>query len=75
MVLHIQSDASYLRRRHARSVAGGLFYLGNRGKPTAIKNPLDVLCQIIDVVNSSAFEAEYAVLFMNSRHSILIDLG
>ena len=80
MILHIQSDASYLSRRHARSVAGGLFYLGNRGKPTAINNPLDVLCQIIDVIVSSAFEAEYAALFMNARHAIYLrnileDLG
>ena len=80
IVLHIQSDASYLSRRNARSVAGGLYYLGNRGKPTAINNPLDVLCQIIDVIVSSAFETEYAALFLNARHSIYLrnilqDLG
>ena len=72
MILHIQSDASYLSRRYARSVAGG--------KPTAIINPLDVLCQIIDVIISFAFEAEYSALFMNARHAvylrnILEDLG
>ena len=80
MILHIQSDASYLSRRYARSVADGLFYPGNRGNPSAIKNPLDVQFQIIDVVVSSAFEAEYAALFMNARHSIYLrnileDLG
>ena len=76
MILHIQSDVSYLSRHHARSVAGGLYYLGNHGKLTAINNPLDVLCQIIDVIVSSAFEA----LFLNARHSIYLrnileDLG
>ena len=80
MVLHIQSDASYLSRRYSRSVPWGLFYLGNRGKPTAINNPLDVLCQIIDIIASSAFQAEYAALYMNARHSIYLrnileDLG
>ena len=70
MVLHIQSNASYLSRRHARSVAGGLLYLGNRGKPTAINNPLDVLCQVIELIVSSAFKAAYAALFMNARHAI-----
>ena len=33
---------------YARSVAGGLYYLGDRGKPTDINKPLDILCQIID---------------------------
>ena len=55
MVLHIQLNASYLSRRYARSVAGGLFYLGNRGKSTAINNPLDVLGQIIELAVSSRF--------------------
>ena len=42
--------------------------------------PAGCLCQIIDVVVSSAFKAEYAALFMNAQHSIylrniLIDPG
>jgi hypothetical protein len=43
MVLHIQSDGSYLSRPNAGSVAGGMFYLGNTGKPTHINNPIDLL--------------------------------
>ena len=54
MILNIQSNASYLSRRYARFLAGGLFYPGNGSKLTDINNPLDVLCQIIDVVVSSA---------------------
>ena len=57
---------------YARLVAGGLYYLGNRGRLTAIKKPLVILCQIIDVIAGSAFEAEYAALYLNTRHSIYL---
>ncbi len=36
IVLHALVDASYLVRSHARSVPGGLFFLGDVDKPTKI---------------------------------------
>ena len=67
MTLFIQSDASYLSRPQARSVAGGVFYLGNSQNPTAINGPCLALSTIIPVVVSSVAEAEYAAVFMNAK--------
>ena len=67
MVLYIQSDASYLSRSQARSVAGGIHYLGNHNSPTHINGAVHVLSTIIPVVVASASEAEYAALFLNAQ--------
>ena len=40
MVLHVQSDASYLSRPNARSVAGGIFYMGQSNKPELINGSI-----------------------------------
>ena len=66
MRLFIQSDASYLSRPKARSVAGGIFYLGNNNQPTTINGPCLTLSTIIPVVVSSVVEAEYAAVFKNA---------
>ena len=47
MTLHIQSDASYLPRPHARSVAGAIFYLGNVNQPTHINGSIHSLSTIV----------------------------
>ena len=67
MRLFIQSDASYLSRPKARSVAGGVFYLSNTHQPTSINGPCLALSTIIPVVVSSVAEAEYAAVFMNAK--------
>ena len=67
MILHIQSDASYLSRPGTRSVAGGIFYLGNRNQPTHINGSIHALSTIIPSVVASAAEAEYAALFLNGQ--------
>ena len=67
MILHIQSDASYLSRPGARSIAGGIFYLGNRNQPTHINGSIHALSTIIPSVVASAAEAEYAALFLNGQ--------
>ena len=67
MRLFIQSDASYLIRPKARSVAGGIFYLGNNNQSTTINGPCLTLSTIILVVVSSVAEAECAVVFMNAK--------
>ena len=67
MILYIQSDASYLGRSLARSVAGGCFYLGNKTQPTHINGAVMAVSNTIDVVVASAFEAEYAAVFITAQ--------
>jgi hypothetical protein len=67
MTLYIQSDASYLSRTNARSVVGGIFYLGNANNPTQINGAVNAISNIIDVVVASAAEAEYAAAFINAQ--------
>ena len=67
MILHIQSDASYLSRPCGRSVGGGIQYLGNLNEPTQINGPCHVISKVIDVVVASAAESEYAGVFINAQ--------
>ena len=67
MILYIQSDASYLSRPKARSVAGGYLFLGNANQPTHINGAIHTLSNVIDVVVASAFEAEYGAAFINAK--------
>ena len=64
MTLFIQADASYLSRPKARSVAGGIYYLGNAGLPHHINGAIHAVSAIIPSVVASAAEAEYAALFL-----------
>ena len=80
MVLHLQSDASYLWRNNARSVAGAIFYIGNKNHPKIINGSILALSTIIPAVVASAAEAEYAALFLAAQEAvnlrnILQDLG
>jgi Reverse transcriptase (RNA-dependent DNA polymerase) len=80
MVLHIQSDASYLSRPNARSVAGAIFYLGNANEPTLINGSIHAFSSIIPSVVASVAEAEYAALFQAGQdgawlRNILHSLG
>jgi hypothetical protein len=81
MIQIIQSDCSYLSRSHARSVAGGISYLGNANDDTTfINGNIFAFSKIIDVVVASVGEGEYASVFLNAQageyvRSILIALG
>lgn len=83
MQYRIHSDASYQSESGSRSRAGGIHYLGEDSSMTDTTPPNGaILCvsTIIDVVCSSAFEAEYAGLFINgttsqSIRATLEDLG
>ena len=70
MILHIQSDASYLSRHGARSVAGGIFYVGNIDQPTLINGAIHAISSIIPAVVASVAEAEYAALFLNGQEAV-----
>lgn len=67
MVLFSQSDASYLSRIQARSVAGGLHYLSNIGQPLMVNGAISAVSKVIPAVVASAAEAEYAALFLNGQ--------
>ena len=80
MVLHIESDASYLTAPKSRSRAAGFHYLSSRPadptKPPAAdaapppgNGAINVLCQILKEVVSSAAEAELAALFHNGKEA------
>ena len=80
MVLHVQSDASYLSRNNARLVAGAIFYIGNKYQPEIINGSILALSTIILAVVASVAEAEYAALFLAAQEAvnlrnILHDLG
>ena len=72
MLLFIQSDASYLGRSFARSVAGGCFYIGNKNQPTHINGSVYTISNTIDVVVASAFEAEYGAIFITAQIGVWI---
>jgi hypothetical protein len=77
MQLQIQSDASYLSRTKARSVAGGMHYLGST---ELINGPFYCTSKIISCVVSSAAEAELGAAFMNAQkgaqfRNTLMELG
>lgn len=83
MRLMVESDASYLSEPEARSRAGGLHYLGNYS-PSAgtnrVNGAVECMSTIIKSVVSSAFEAEYAALYLNGQtaqalRNTLRDLG
>jgi hypothetical protein len=77
MQLQIQSDASYLCRPKARSVLGGLHYLGTTDQ---INGPFFCTSKKISCVVSSAAEAELGAAFQNAQkgaqfRNTLIELG
>jgi hypothetical protein len=80
MVLHIESDASYLSVAKSRSRAAGYHFLSSAPKdPTKPPTPddppvpsngaINVLCQIMREVVSSAAEAELGGVFHNAKEA------
>ena len=82
MVLHIDSDASYLSVKNARSRVGGHFYLSTRSdldnkpptNPHPSNGPLHVVCSILRNVMASAAEAELGGLFYNAKEACVIQI-
>jgi hypothetical protein len=64
MQLQIQSDASYLSRSKARSVLGGIHYLGST---EVINGPFFCTSKIIPCIVTSAAEAELGAAFYNAQ--------
>lgn len=66
MILTVHSDASYLSESHARSRAGGIFYLSGPHDPVTpvpTNGAVHITSVILKHVMSSAAEAELAALF------------
>ena len=80
MTLHIESDASYLTANKARSRSAGYFYLSDASidtqkspkpdtPPPTSNGAINVHCQIMREVFSSAAEAKLAALFHNGKNA------
>ena len=67
MLLHVLSDASFLSRPKAGSVAGGLSYLGLTDDDDWVNHPISCHSTRIPVVCSFVAKAEYAGLYVAAR--------
>ena len=78
MCLWIDSDTSFASIRNARSRVGGLFYLSShpskipKHNDPPLNGPIFVLCRIMKMVLSSAAEAEYGGIFINTKEGVPI---
>jgi hypothetical protein len=88
MILHVESNASYLSGTRVRSRAAGIHFLSCKPvSPPSLTTSIPPLngaiyvhCQILKEVVSSAAEAELAALFHNGKEAyairtILVELG
>lgn len=76
MILHVESDASYLCLPKSTSRVAGYFYMGEKPQADNAQPPINgavlVVCNILRVVVSSAAEAELAGVFYNAKETIAI---
>ena len=78
MILHVDSDASYLVEPGAKGRAGGYYYLSSHKLPK-LNGPIHCMATLIKAIMSSAAEAELGALFLNvtnveSMRNILFDM-
>jgi hypothetical protein len=68
MILHIHSDASYLSVSNARSLLGGMFYLGNNSpEQDTLNGSILNVASIIKNLVASAAPSEVGACFHNSQ--------
>lgn len=69
MHLLVQSDASYLSEPNAKSRVGGVHYLTASNDPDTsfVNGPITCISSVLPQVVSSAFEAEYAGMYINGQ--------
>ena len=80
MILHIDSDASYLSELRARSRTGGYYYLSSLptdpekspNLPSPANGPIHTECRILKQVVASADREEVGGLFHNGQTSVLL---
>jgi hypothetical protein len=72
MILAVHSNASYLNKRKLQSRAGGHFYLSNNVPYSPNNGAILNIAKVIDIVVSSAAEAELGALLMNIREAVYL---
>jgi hypothetical protein len=74
MILHIQSDVSYLSENEAKSRAGGFFYMGNNNKndQKLTNGALLIVSKVLKHVMSSAAESEIGAVFINAKEGAVL---
>lgn len=71
MILYVHSDAAYLVAPHARSIAGGHFFLGNWDMEKKNNNSaIHIVCTIMRNMIASVAEAKVRVAFINAGESL-----
>ena len=71
MILRVHSNTSYLSESKAQSCAGGYFFFGNKNDHNQ-NGPILMPTGVIQVVVSSASEAETAGLFTNMKEAAIL---
>ena len=69
MILKLHSDSSYLNAVGAHRRQGGHFYLRNKMDPDILNGTILNLATIMQMVLSSAAEAEFGTLFHNTKEA------
>jgi hypothetical protein len=74
MILNINSEASYLSEREAKSRAGGFFYMGsNTDKPNTLTNrAILIIITVLKHVMSSAAETEIGAVLLNAKEGTVL---
>jgi hypothetical protein len=74
MILNINSDASYLSEREAKSRAGGFLYMGiNADTSNKLTNgAILIISTVLKHVMSSAAEAEIGAVFINTKEGTVL---
>jgi hypothetical protein len=68
MILHIHRDASYLSVSNARSLLGGLFFLGNKSpEQDTLNRSIFNVASVIKNLVASAAESEVGACFHNAQ--------
>ena len=76
-ILNVHSNASYLSAGSGHSRSGGYFFMGSLprdGKSIRLNGNIAVTCAILKLVASSADEAEFGALFLNTKEARIIRL-
>jgi hypothetical protein len=74
MILHINSDASYLSEKEAKSRAGGFFNMGTSTKTDKklTNGAILIINKVLKHVMSSAAEAEIGAVFINAKEGSVL---
>jgi hypothetical protein len=74
MILHIQSDASYLSEKEAKIRDGGFFYMGNTTKndKKLTNGAILIVSKVLKHVMSSAAEAAIGAVFINAKEGVFL---